>query len=270
LIIKAPTLKFYNPNMPTIIKADASSYGLGGVILQIDESGKTHPVAFCSRTLTPTEQRYAQIEKECLASTYVCEKFKNYLVGLESFKLITDHKPLVSLINNKDISQSPLRCQRLLLRLMRFNAVAEYNPGKTMYVSDVLSRNPLPSVENVEEKLLHDDIEAIVDFHQLTFPATNTKIDEIRSQTQNDKTLQKVIQHTLNGWPEYTRDMDNCLHPYHSQRDQLFVANGLLLHRDRIVIPKTMQSNILKKYMKVIGELPSVQTLPYNVFGGLA
>ena len=57
-VTRAPVLALYNPELPTTISADASSYGLGGVILQETSDG-LHLVAFCSRTLTPGEQKYA-------------------------------------------------------------------------------------------------------------------------------------------------------------------------------------------------------------------
>ena len=64
------------------------------------------PVSFASRTLSPAERHYAQIEKEC-----ACEKFYRYLMGLETFILMTDHKPLVPLMNKKSLDDCRLRCQ---------------------------------------------------------------------------------------------------------------------------------------------------------------
>ena len=68
-LMRAPVLALYDPKKETKEAADASSYGLGGVVLQLQPNKSWRPVSFLSRALTPTESRYAQIEKEALALT---------------------------------------------------------------------------------------------------------------------------------------------------------------------------------------------------------
>ena len=79
LVIQHPVLKFYNIEEEVTIQTDASDKGLGAALLQ---SGQ--PVAFASRTLSPTEKNYATIEKECLAIVFACERFNQYLARREN------------------------------------------------------------------------------------------------------------------------------------------------------------------------------------------
>ena len=78
-------LALYHSKKGTIVSADASSYGLGGVLLQEQSDGKWKPVMYSSRSLTSMEQRYAQIEKEALGITWACERFKDFLIGKQSY-----------------------------------------------------------------------------------------------------------------------------------------------------------------------------------------
>ena len=102
---KSSVLAFYDPAAETKLSADASSFGLGAVLLQ--KSGEVwKPVAYASRSLSEMEQHYAQIEKEALATTWACEKFSTYLIG-KMFDVETDHKPLVPLLNTKHLDDLP-------------------------------------------------------------------------------------------------------------------------------------------------------------------
>ena len=87
-------LTLYNPDAKQKISADASAYGLGAVLLQQQSTTHWKPVAYASRSMSETEQRYSQIEKEALAIVWACEKFADFVVG-KQILLETDHKPLV-------------------------------------------------------------------------------------------------------------------------------------------------------------------------------
>ena len=102
---------------------------------------------------------------------------KRYLVGLLTFKLLTDHKPLVTLINQKDLYKTPLRCQRLLMRLMRFNPLAEHVPGKHLVVADTLSRSPLKFEEDPDAV---EYVQAFVDLVEYTRPFTDNQLKRIK------------------------------------------------------------------------------------------
>ena len=91
-------LAHYDREAQTRVSADASSYGLGAVLEQKQKDQKWKPVAYQSRSLTACEQRYAQIAKEALATTWACERFNSYLLG-KTFEVQTDHKPLIYLLS---------------------------------------------------------------------------------------------------------------------------------------------------------------------------
>jgi len=139
-ISRSPTLALYDPCRETIVSADASSYGLGAVLLQTQEDGERRPVAYVSRAMTQTEGRYAQIEKEALAITWACDRFSDFLMGLK-FHVQTDHKPLVPLLSTKRLDELPLRVQRFRMRLMRFQFSISHVPGKSL----ITARCSVPS-----------------------------------------------------------------------------------------------------------------------------
>ena len=240
LITTAPVLAYYDQTKPTTVSADASSYGIGGVILQDDR-----PIAFCSRVLSPAERNYAQIEKELLASVWTCEKFSRYLVGLENFKLITDHKPLVPIINKKGLDDAPLRCQRLLIRMMKYNPIAEHVPGKLLVVADALSRQPIQSEINSNE--LEEVVNAYVNNVVVNWPISDNRLNEIVNTTKSDSELKLVMDYCINGWPKSENDVSPSAKDYFCARGQLSIYDGIIIHGDKIVIPKVLREDILNR-----------------------
>ena len=119
---------------------DASGVGVGGALLQNDQ-----PVAFCSNTLTETEQRYAVIEKECLAICLAFEKWDSLLYGKSDITVQTDHQPLESIFK-KPLNKAPRRLQAMRMRLQRWSFEVKYKKGAQQVIADTLSRAPLPQL----------------------------------------------------------------------------------------------------------------------------
>lgn len=265
LLTTAPVLTYYDVTRSTVISADASSFGLGGVLLQL-HGDEWKPVAFCSRRLTEPETRYAQIEKECLACVWACEEFEKYLCGLEDFKLVTDHKPLVPLINNRSLDNVPVRCQRLLMRLMRFKPIAEYAPGKTL-VADTLSRAPQTSI--TEETTTHTDVDCYVASVLHGIPATPSRMDCIRAATAADGELQAVIKLIRAGWPQHISHIPVEAREYMAAKAKLSEYKGLVIKGRRIVVPRVVRKEILEKFMRVTWASQNLERGLESLCGGL-
>ena len=137
-----PVLTHYDPARKTILSADASSYGIGAVLLQEQENGARKPVAFASRSMTSTEQRDAQIEKEALTTTWAFEKSNDFILG-KDILIETVHKPLVPLFGLKNLDELPPRFQRFRMSLMKYLFNICHIPGKDLIIEDTLSRAPL-------------------------------------------------------------------------------------------------------------------------------
>ena len=166
------------------MSADSSSFGLGAVLKQKMSDGKWISIAYASRSLSPTEGRYAQIEKESLASTWACERFSDYLIG-KTFHIETDYKPLVSLLGNKNLEELTPRLQRFRMRLMRFRYTISHVPGKDLIIADALSRAPSRNIEKIESDF-ENDTTAFVDMIMDIFPR---RIIDLRKSAANKRVI---------------------------------------------------------------------------------
>ena len=213
---------------------DASNKGLGAAIIQ--DSGV---VAYASRALTATEQRYAQIEKEMLAVVFGCTRFHNLLYGKDDVITIeSDHKPLETLLR-KPMSASPMRIQRMRLKLQPYSFKLIHVSGKSIGLADCLSRPP-------QDK---DNQDATMDEELMICKADTTAFrwhDVIEDATKKDENLQMLRRTIFNGWPANKQDVPDPVMPYWNIRDELSTYNGIVFNGERIIIPESLRAEILE------------------------
>ena len=243
---KPTVLALYNPLAQTKVSADASSHGLGAVLRQqSDPDSGWRPIAYASRSMTETEKRYAQIEKEALAATWACETFATYILRMK-FLIESDHKLLIPLLGTKHLDSLPPRVLRFRLRLARFDYSIQHIPGKLLYTADTLSRSP--SSCNQNDAGLQEEAEAVMEIYVAQWlPASAKRLDDYRRAQDEDNTYSSVISYSQKGWPE-RKTLEADVRPYWNARAELTVVkNNLLLHGKRIVVPKSLQRQTLEK-----------------------
>ena len=244
-----PVLRFYDPKKKTKISADASQTGLGAVLLQQDEgSDLWGPVAYASKAMQDSETRYAQIEKECLALTYACERFHQFIYGMK-FKAETDHKPLIAIFK-KPLADSPLRLQRMRISLQKYDLDLEYTPGKQLFTADALSRAFHQPESSKTEPSITENVEAYVNAIVTSLPVATTRLEEIKEETLRDPNLLKLANTILTGWPDERRHCPPECTDYWNFREELTVVDSIIFKGNRVVIPASLQKNMLQQIHK--------------------
>ncbi|XP_037822569.1 uncharacterized protein K02A2.6-like [Lucilia sericata] len=155
-ITSEKVLVHFNPKLPIFLTTDASDYAIAGVLSHKFSENEFKPVAFISRALSKTEQKYSTHEKEALAIIFSVTKLKQYLIG-NVFTLGTDHKPLISIFGqNKGLPvMAAARVQRWAFILSGFNYKIEYVKGQ-LNEADNLSRIPQFKTNVVNENDIND------------------------------------------------------------------------------------------------------------------
>ena len=241
----APALALYKANRETTLSADASSYGLGAVLLQKQPGGELRPVAHASRAMSRVEQRYAQIEKDALATTWACERYSNFLIG-KTFHIETDHKPLVSLLGQKTLDELPPRIQRFRMRLMRFWYSISHVPGNDLITADTLSRAPVVESQQPEDNSFQYECQAYVNAVMSALPVTDKRLLEIKQAQADNATCQNVQEFCMHGWP-YKAKLGSEEKLHLQVAADITIQKRLLLKCSRLVIPVAMQKTMLGK-----------------------
>ena len=132
-LANAPVLQAPNPAMPFEIWTDASTHGIGAVLMQ-----EGHPIAYESRKLSSAEYNYTTTEQELLAVVHALKTYRPYIQGNLTTNIFTDHRALEWLLSKQDVSR---REARWLEEISRYNLKLSYIPGRTN-VADPISRVP--------------------------------------------------------------------------------------------------------------------------------
>ncbi|CAB4018994.1 Transposon Tf2-9 poly, partial [Paramuricea clavata] len=170
LITSDLVLTHYDTTLPVKIACDASPTGIGAV------------------SLTKTERKYSQIDKEALSIVWGVKKFHIYLYG-RRFTLVTDHKPLTSIFHpEKGIPiMTATRFQRYALFLAGFEYDIEYKNTKEHCNADGLSRLPLPMTEKEDTA-----VDAAEVFHATQLNILPVTSESVAKETNRDPILARV------------------------------------------------------------------------------
>ena len=236
LLASAPVLAHYDPSLPLKLAGDASAYGIGAVLSHVFPDGSEHPVAYASRTLSPTEQNYSQVEKEAQSLVFGVQKFHTYVYG-RRFTLVTDHKPLTTLLGPKTgiRPMTAARLQRWALLLSAYSYEIEFKRTHDHANADGLSRLPQGDRQPpaIHSAFMIGQIQAL--------PVTSERLE---TETRHDPILSQVHAFTRKGWPATTAEE---FKPYRERQNELTTQGEVVLWGNRVVIPLKLRTRILEE-----------------------
>lgn len=211
-LVSAPILASPDFEKPFAIQADASNVGVGAVLTQIVDE-KECVVAYASRTLTESEQKFTVTEKELLAVVFALEKFRCYVEG-QHFTVVTDHASLRWLHNLKD----PVgRLARWAIKLQQFDMEVVHRKGSLNVVPDALSRAPVEI--------------CLLEFADLNF--------------DNDKWYRKMLNSVMDEPQKYADWMVEGGKLYKHLPDDLTLRTNNPVWK--LVVPKSLRTEALKE-----------------------
>ncbi|KAK0419802.1 hypothetical protein QR680_014328 [Steinernema hermaphroditum] len=236
-------LVHYDPNLPIVVAADASQYGIGYVISHRFPDGTEKAVAHAARTLSDAERNYSQIEKEGLALVSAVRKFHRMIWG-RRFTLLTDHMPLLKIFGSKTgiPSYTAARLQRWATTLLGYEFNIEYRRTTEFGQADALSRL-------IAERSMDQEDAVIAAFTSSPnsplldgLPVTH---EEVTQATEEDEDLCLVKKLLSEGRLDQLRN--SPLQCFYLRRQELSVFSDCLMLADRVVLPAKLRRRMLKQ-----------------------
>ncbi|PNH01983.1 Retrovirus-related Pol polyprotein from transposon, partial [Tetrabaena socialis] len=165
-------------NRPIILHTDFSAVGISGVMGQQDDEGSEYMCACVSRSLNVHERNYISYKGEMLAAGWAMKTLRPYLHG-RHFTLVTDHAPLLWLMENRELTG---QYARWALIMQEYNFDVAHRPGALHFNADVLSRSPVPSAwDGTGARLDEDSDPTPPGPRRVDYPALATHVTPLRS-----------------------------------------------------------------------------------------
>ncbi|XP_067933302.1 uncharacterized protein [Watersipora subatra] len=155
------------------------------------------------------------------------------------FTVEVDHKPLVTLLNSRNLAGMPARVLRFHLCLMKYSPTVTYFPESKRHVGDYLSRTN-GALSTVSEEQFIDEVK----YFNKVFIPKHSCVNRIRDAQNDDPILRNVIEFCQHGWPAYKSE-NQSLTSYFDHRGHLTVDKEVLFYDGRLVIPGGLQLEML-------------------------
>ena len=195
-----------------------------------------------SRFTKPEEFNYSPTEGEALAVTWSLHNSRMFTLGCPDLIVAVDHKPLLGILNDRDLSsiQNP-RLQSLKEGTFFWQFKIVYNPGKWHRGPDAVSRNPVPETKAFVSRIFmtnqqvddlntnHDAVfEILLVAHLEEISNGAITVDHVMDGCKNDEHYQQLIKLITKGFPNKRQDLPQSLREFWEVRSRLSHYNGVL------------------------------------------
>jgi len=128
---------------------------------------------------------------------------------------------------------------------MRFDFSISHVAGKDLNIADTLSRAPVENMSPSDTDF-ENETKAFADVVMSNLPTSQNRIELIKIESAKDEICRNLISYCRDGWPEKSK-LDEQLRPYWTMQGEFTVHDNLLFKGTRIVIPHSLQNEILNR-----------------------